>query len=95
MLHIQEVRSQGTLGGVRVMSALLALLLLLDGRCQVTNSVTHELGSGALKVGEKVAMSAFSGGLTEEQVGLTNVIGSERAEQLKNGGQTTDSLDES
>jgi hypothetical protein len=93
MLHVQKVGGQGTLRRVGVVSALLALLLLLSRRAQVAQR--HEkLPSSGVEAGEEVGM-ALSRGLTQEQVGLANIVVGEVAEQLQNGLEATNSLDSS
>lgn len=91
VLHVEEVGRQGPLGGVGVVRALLTLLLLLDRRAQVGHGV-DELGGGTLKVGEKVAVGALGRGLTQQKVSLPDVVGSEGAEELEDGGEATDGL---
>lgn len=94
MLHVQEVRSERALGRVGVMLALLALLLLLDGRDHfVGDSRHHQLGSGILKVGQEVDLAALRGGLAKEQVGLANIVMDEVLKQVQDGSQATDSLE--
>jgi hypothetical protein len=88
VLHVQKVRGQGTLGRIRINGALLALLLLLDGRSQL-RGVDNQLLSGMLKVGEKVVLGALGSRLAKQEVGLANIVGSERSQELKNGSQAT------
>jgi hypothetical protein len=93
MLHVEEVGCQGTLGGVGVNGSLLALLLLLNRRSKLRNW-HNELLSGMLKVCKKVVLGAFCGGLAQEKVSLTDIVGSERSQKLHNSGQAIDSLEE-
>ncbi len=92
-LHVEEVRGQGTLGGIRIMGALLALLLLLDGvATEIHDRVAENLSGSALEVGEEVGRTTIGNRLTKEQVSLTDVLSSEAAQKLKNGAETTNSL---
>jgi hypothetical protein len=91
MLHVEEIRSQGTLRGVRVNGSLLAFLLLLNRRSQLRNG-HNQLLSGVLKVGEEVVLRAFGSRLTKQEICLTNIVGSERSEKLKNSSQSPNSL---
>lgn len=91
MLHVEEVRSQRTLGRVRINGSLLALLLLLDRRSQLRNG-HNQLLSGMLEVGEEVVLRAFGSGLTKQEICLANIVGSERSEKLKNSSQSPNSL---
>jgi hypothetical protein len=91
VLHVEEVGSEGTLGGVGVNGSLLALLLLLNRGSKLRDG-HDELLSSMLKGGQEVILGALSSGLTEEKVGLSNIVGSEGAEKLQNGGETTNSL---
>jgi hypothetical protein len=93
VLHVQEVRSQGALGRVGVNGSLLAFLLLLNRRSQLRR-VNDQLLSSMLKVGKKVILRALGSRLAKQEVGLADIVGSERSEELKNGSQATDGLDE-
>lgn len=89
-LHVEEVGSQGTLGCVGVVLTLLALLLLLDRG----EGDAGDLGHG-LKV-EHVAqlgnadISAIlkKSGLSDQEVGLTEIISTERPNKVLNSGQS-------
>lgn len=91
MLHVEEVGRQGTLRRIRIMSALLPLLLLLNSGNKLRDR-QNELGGGIIKASENVGLGVLSRGLAEQQVGLANVVIGEGAEQLQDGGETTDSL---
>jgi hypothetical protein len=92
VLHVEEVGGQGALGGVGVVSALLALLLLLNEGRHVWDARHHELGGGILKGVEEVALGALGSALAEQEVCLANVVIGEGPQQLQNGGESTNSL---
>lgn len=92
MLHVEEVGGQGTLRGVGVVSALLALLLLLNEGGHVWDARHHELGSGILKRVEKIALGALSSALAEQKVSLANVVIGEGPQKLQNSGESANSL---
>lgn len=94
VLHVQEVGGQRPLGGVGVVSALLALLLLLNSGGHLGRG-DDELGGGIVKVAEQVQLGVVRGVLAEEQVGLADVVLGEVAEQIQDGGEATDSLETS
>jgi hypothetical protein len=91
MLHVQEVGGERPLGGVGVVGALLALLLLLNRSSHVTSNGHHELSSSRLERAEQVTL-ALGGGLTKQKVGLADVVLGERPQELQNGGQAANSL---
>lgn len=97
VLHVQEVGCERALGGVGIMSSLLALLLFLTGSSRLylcgrsRRGHADELSSRILKVGQDV-VGTLSSGLSEQKVSLTDVVLSERAEQLQNGTQASNSL---
>lgn len=92
VLHVEEVGGQGALGGVGVVSALLAFLLLLNKGSHVWDARHHELGGGILKGVEEIALGALSSALAEQKVSLANVIIGEGPQELQNGGESTNSL---
>jgi hypothetical protein len=91
VLHVQEIGGERPLGGVGVMSALLALLLLLDRRGEFGHR-HHELSGGILKVGEDIAMADIRARLAEQKVGLADVVGSELPQNLDHHSESTDGL---
>lgn len=92
MLHVQEVGGQGTLGGIGVVSSLLALLLLLNRLLQLRGDTRHdELSCRVLKGAQQVS-PAIGSGLAEEQVRLANIVGSEGLDQLNDGVEAANSL---
>ena len=91
MLHVEEIRCQGPLGRVGIMSALLALLLLLYRGSQLRDR-HYELRSGILKGGQQVILRTFGSGLAKQKISLADIVDSERAQKLEDSGETVDSL---
>ena len=89
-LHVEEVGGQGTLGGVGVVLTLLALLLLLDRGQGDARDLRHGLEvEHVAKVGDAdVASILKKRGLSNQQVGLTEVIGTEGPNEVLNGSQS-------
>lgn len=79
MLHVQKVGGQGTLRGIGVVRALLALLLLrLHGRRNVGEG-HHELARSILKVGEELPVTIVGSRLSKQKIGLADVVSGEGA----------------
>jgi hypothetical protein len=89
VLHVQEVRSQRALGRVGINGSLLTLLLLLHRRSQLRR-VDDQLLSGMLKVGKEIVLGALGSRLAKQEVSLTDVVGGERSQELKDSSQATD-----
>lgn len=91
-LHVQEVRCQGTLGRVGVVSALLALLLLVGSR----GSDNSDGGQDSANIGQETGIEATNklidavdtSTLTEQEVGLAEVLDRELLQQILDGRET-------
>lgn len=86
-LHVEEVGGQGTLGGVGVMLALLALLLLLNGGQGKAGDLGQGLEAEDVTNVTNADISAIleEGGLSNQQVGLTEVVGTEGPNKVLDG----------
>lgn len=98
MLHVQEVRGQRTLGGIGVVSALLALLLFISRGSRSNNRSDYgrvngrdQRGSVSLEASKEVDL-ALGRVLAEQDVSLTNIVVGERLEQINETRETVDGL---
>ena len=87
-LHVQEVGGQRALRRVGVMGALLALLLLLDRRDRRSLEDGQDTAEDILNLLE-VRVTLNVGGLTEQQVGLAEIVVGEALDQILNGLETS------
>jgi hypothetical protein len=89
-LHVEEVGSQGTLGSIGVVLTLLALLLLLNGGQGDARDLGHGLEVEHVAQLGNADISAIleKGGLSNQQVGLTEIVGTEGPDEVLNGSQT-------
>lgn len=84
-LHVEEVRSQGTLGRVGIMSALLPLLLLLNGGLLGYRERCRDQSSKSVADLIKVTSIFQIGSLAQEKIGLAKIILREALDKILDG----------